>query len=53
MLPAYASALWPGDPLAGVLSFGSGALIAWMLVAAMIGMLLAGIREHAGDTPTH
>ena len=53
MLPAYASTLWPGDPLAGVLSFGSGALVAWMLVAAMIGMLLASIREHAGDTPTH
>lgn len=47
MLPAYAAALWPGDPLAGVLSFGSAALVAWILVAAMVGMLLASIREHS------
>lgn len=53
MLPAYAAALWPGDPLAGVLSFGSGALIAWMLVAAMVGMVLASIREHSGGVGAH
>ena len=53
MLPAYASALWSGDPLAGVLTFGTGALVAWMLVAAMVGMLLASIREHAGGVHAH
>lgn len=53
MMPAYATALWPGDPLAGILSFGSGALVAWMLVAALVGMFLAGLREHSGGAHIH
>jgi len=48
MVAAYAATFWQSDPLAGVLSFGSGGLLAWVLLAAMVGMMIASIREH-GD----
>lgn len=51
MLSAYVASLWQSDPLGGVLSFGSGGLLAWMLLAAMVGMMIASLREHA-DAPS-
>ena len=47
MVSAYVATFWQSDPLAGVLSFGSGGLLAWVLLAAMVGMVIASIREHA------
>lgn len=48
MFAAYAAMLWQSDPLGGVLTFGTGGLLAWMLVAAMVGITIASLREH-GD----
>jgi hypothetical protein len=37
--------LWPGDPLSGVIVGGSGLLLAWTLLAALIGCLLGFLHE--------
>lgn len=42
--------LFSGDPLAGLVVLGSGALIAWALVAACVGSLLALLRERGGGS---
>lgn len=42
--------LFSGDPLAGLVYLGSGALIAWALFAACVGSLLALLRERGGGS---
>ncbi len=49
MDPFNAPMFLPGDPLAGLISFGSCALIAWILLSACVGMFLALLRDGAGD----
>ncbi len=48
MNPLNAPMFVPGDPLAGMISFGSCALIGWILLSACVGMFLALLRERAG-----
>lgn len=48
MMEGYVAVFWQSEPLVGVLSFGSGALVAWVLVAVMVGLLLSGRhQQHA------
>jgi len=36
--------LWAGDPLQGVVAWGSAGLVMWSLVAALLGSLLGMLR---------
>jgi hypothetical protein len=36
--------LWPGDPLGGVVTWGSAGLAMWSLAAALVGCLLGMLR---------
>lgn len=51
MFAAYTATLWQSDPLGGMLMFGTGGLLAWMLLAAMVGMMIASVREHGDARP--
>lgn len=52
MEPMDVMAMWLGDPLAGQLVFGSGVLLICALVAAIVGTMLAALREKsAGSSP--
>ena len=44
---SYVATFWQSDPLAGVINFGSGGLLAWVLLAVLVGMVIASLREHA------
>lgn len=37
--------VWSGDPLAGVVAFGTAGLIGWFLLAALVGSALGLLRE--------
>ena len=37
--------LWSGDPLCGVIVWGTGGVIAWTLLAALVGCFLCILRE--------
>ena len=37
--------LWTGDPLLGVVTWGSAGLIVWSLVAALVGSILGMLRS--------
>lgn len=37
--------LWSGDPFAGVVVCGSVGLIAWLLIAALVGSVLGILRD--------
>lgn len=43
-------ALWSGDPFAGLVVFGSGAPLICAVFAALIGTILAVLRESGGGT---
>lgn len=46
--------MWPGDPLAGLVVFGTAAPFICALFAALVGMTLAMLREKgAGSPPMH
>ena len=47
MTPIIAPALWLGDPLATVVAWGSAGVLAWILMAALVGTLL-GLVAHSG-----
>lgn len=54
MEPMYVMAAWPSDPLAGLLVFGSGGPLICALVAALVGTILAVLREKSsGGLPVH
>ena len=46
--------MWPGDPLAGLVVFGTAAPFICALFAALVGVMLAVLRDKgAGSEPPH
>ena len=50
MEPMGVIAVWSGDPLAGLVMFGSGAPLVCAVVAALVGTMLAVLREKSGES---
>jgi hypothetical protein len=48
MAPLGLIAAWSGDPLAGLVMFGSGAPLICAVVAALVGTMLFVLREKGG-----
>lgn len=48
MAPLGVIAMWSGDPLAGLVMFGSGAPLICAVVAALVGTMLFVLREKGG-----